>query len=71
VAKGPVLAADYGHSSKFWERSRRGKKVGQAFPVSRLRMNLYGPGAAQRMCSRCLCDCNSLLVRRGFAIQKR
>ena len=27
------------------------KKVAQAFPVSRLRTNLFGPGAAQRMCS--------------------
>jgi hypothetical protein len=38
--------------SNLWEQRRRGKKVAQAFPVSRLCTNLFGPGAAQRMCSR-------------------
>jgi hypothetical protein len=46
------LLADCGPPFEPWEQRRRGKKVAQAFPVSRLRTNLFGPEPAQRMCGR-------------------
>jgi hypothetical protein len=44
--------ADCGRSFEALGAKEKGKKVAQAFPVSRLRANLFGPEAAQRMCSR-------------------